>query len=537
MTVPRKLRAGAATLLAALLLREAPRAAADELRWNFHDGAARTYAWTRAPGAQPEKLVLAPSAFADGRRRFVLRRLDLEDVALYLALTMPRQLDAEVDLAATLGPEFPLGTVTVAGKATLARRPGGLVRASGEVTLECHEGAEARAAKGTGRFSWTFDPSAGEVTEAEYALDLNVRDAPERHCAGKIELVPAEAPGAAGPAPAGRVKLREPTPAPGLDDLSPFPIERAIQRGRVALGRLHRWENRAGPGYLGLMALALLRSGVPAQDPELAKTVARLRDPAALAISDTYDAALRILAIEAAAFERVPAMEGDAPHYRERPLTAEERDGIRRAADWLCALSTPGGWDYCPPSPTSSSPFGNSPPQITFGVQASLVLPALAAVAEDAADDGVRRAARAWIRAIVGEDLPAAKLAGVHRRWREAVEAAEAKRTAAIPALAAALRDEAPLVRRGAAQALARLDAVEAVDALLDAFGAARTEEERRTLAAALLVLAGADLDLDPRAGAEARRRSLAAARERWAKIGPDLAEKAQEKRQSQEGK
>jgi hypothetical protein len=154
--------------------------------------------------------------------------------------------------------------------------------------------------------------------------------------------------------------LVPPKPPPQLPDAVPPPaftgptqaeINRAIERG-VAFLKQHMDEVRLPCRYEGLLGLALLECGVPADDPVVQRIAASLRKQVAT-MTGTYEMSLAILF-----FDR---LEGSADSAR-----------IRSLAEALAAgQTTDGGWSYHCPRVTATGGTRQPPQGFPTGRPAS----------------------------------------------------------------------------------------------------------------------------------------------------------------------
>lgn len=145
------------------------------------------------------------------------------------------------------------------------------------------------------------------------------------------------------------------------------------------------------------------------------------------------------------------------------------------------------------------------------------LIPALGRLLGSAYPD-VGRAAGKWLQAIAGEKVPdAASAQALFVRWSEATALGKAGDPAAIPALRERVRgDPAPLVRRAAALALARLNAFEAVPDLIEELG--RDDREYRAYIHHVLV---GLVVRDPGWDEVDRKASIERWRRTWAEAAP----------------
>ena len=148
-------------------------------------------------------------------------------------------------------------------------------------------------------------------------------------------------------------------PASGQDlgkDLSSAEVKRAIERGTAALSKLQRadgsWDSPGVshvPGATALCVLALLNSGLPNDDPAVARGLAYLRDlpPGEIVSGGTYDASLALMAFAA-------AKDGRRDAARMLALTRVLEDGRVKLGQ------NRGGWGYFLPGRGGGADRSNS---------------------------------------------------------------------------------------------------------------------------------------------------------------------------------
>ncbi len=144
----------------------------------------------------------------------------------------------------------------------------------------------------------------------------------------------------------------------GPTGLAPTEVQSAVDRGRAYLLAQQtkdgswggRWAEPYPAGNTALSLLALMRSGVPADDPAVVKGLERLRQ---LPMVKTYSAALIVLALDAAYGPPLAdpgRYDAEHPDYSARYFNRKAPEAVRtwltQAAAWLVEHRAHGYWRY-----------------------------------------------------------------------------------------------------------------------------------------------------------------------------------------------
>lgn len=218
--------------------------------------------------------------------------------------------------------------------------------------LKLSQGKKAKRSKvnaGTLSFSYVFDVKKGYLKSAAFDLSLEyeISDGKgkwsKRHAVSKGHL--------------SLIDLEKPNKAARKKGVAGA-IVRAVNwlrtdlRGRIAGKNM---------GHLALNAFALLRSGVPDQDPVLQQCFQTLDG---LSPARTYDVSVYIMALEARSVKRIPPSgTRSVPRYQKGKVGKNDLQKIQQLADWLVASRHHGHghWDYTPIGDSSEKKAAKAP--------------------------------------------------------------------------------------------------------------------------------------------------------------------------------